>query len=46
MKEQMRQESACSDEAMNSHRELLQWVKEMERIVEMEKRQVRCERAQ
>ncbi|XP_035857201.1 coiled-coil domain-containing protein 150 isoform X2 [Sander lucioperca] len=39
MKEQMRQESARSDEAMISHSELLQRVEEMERVVEMERRQ-------
>ncbi|KAM7413644.1 hypothetical protein PAMA_020840 [Pampus argenteus] len=39
MKEQMRQESACSHEAMKSHGELLQRVKETERVVEMERRQ-------
>ncbi|XP_062274890.1 coiled-coil domain-containing protein 150 [Scomber scombrus] len=39
MKEQMRQESACSREAMKSHCELLQRVKEMERVMEMERRQ-------
>ncbi|XP_039633846.1 coiled-coil domain-containing protein 150 [Perca fluviatilis] len=39
MKEQMRQESARSDEAMVSHSELLQRVEEMERVVEMERRQ-------
>ncbi|XP_044209158.1 coiled-coil domain-containing protein 150 [Thunnus albacares] len=39
MKEQMRQESACSHEAMKSDGELLQRVKEMERVVEMERRQ-------
>uniref|UniRef100_A0A8C9X1S9 Coiled-coil domain containing 150 n=1 Tax=Sander lucioperca TaxID=283035 RepID=A0A8C9X1S9_SANLU len=45
MKEQMRQESARSDEAMISHSELLQRVEEMERVVEMERRQVHCKRA-
>ncbi|XP_053176768.1 coiled-coil domain-containing protein 150 isoform X2 [Scomber japonicus] len=39
MKEQMRQESACSHEAMKSHCELLQRVKEMEGVMEMERRQ-------
>ncbi|XP_041796637.1 coiled-coil domain-containing protein 150 [Chelmon rostratus] len=39
MKEQMRQESARSAEAMKSHSELLQQLEEMERVVEMERRQ-------
>ncbi|KAK2846850.1 hypothetical protein Q5P01_009849 [Channa striata] len=39
MKEQMMQESTCSAEAMKSHSRLLQRVQEMEREVEMERRQ-------
>ncbi|KAM9359143.1 LOW QUALITY PROTEIN: coiled-coil domain-containing protein 150 [Symphorus nematophorus] len=39
IKEQMRQESACSIEAMKSHSDLLQRLEEMERVVEMERRQ-------
>ncbi|XP_029923803.1 coiled-coil domain-containing protein 150 isoform X2 [Myripristis murdjan] len=39
MKEQMCQESACSFEAMKSHSELLLRVEEMEKAVEMERRQ-------
>ncbi|XP_032362987.1 coiled-coil domain-containing protein 150 [Etheostoma spectabile] len=39
MKEQMRQESARSDEAMISHRKLLQRVEEMEGVLVMERRQ-------
>ncbi|GAA6218800.1 coiled-coil domain-containing protein 150 isoform X1 [Lates japonicus] len=39
MREQMRQESTCSAEAMKSHSKLLQWVEEMERVVKMERRQ-------
>ncbi|XP_044057824.1 coiled-coil domain-containing protein 150 isoform X2 [Siniperca chuatsi] len=39
MKEQMRQESTRSVEAMKSHSELLQRVEEMERVMEMERRQ-------
>lgn len=41
----MRQESARSTEAMKSHSELLQQLEEMERVVEMERRQVHCKRA-
>ncbi|XP_018539559.1 coiled-coil domain-containing protein 150 isoform X2 [Lates calcarifer] len=39
MREQMRQESTCSAEAMKSHSKLLQCVEEMERVVKMERRQ-------
>ncbi|XP_071327921.1 coiled-coil domain-containing protein 150-like isoform X3 [Trachinotus anak] len=39
MKEQMKQESARSAEAMNSHSILLQQVEEMERVAEMKRRQ-------
>ncbi|KAI3354493.1 hypothetical protein L3Q82_019006 [Scortum barcoo] len=39
MKEQMRQESTRSAEAMKSHSQLLQQVEGMERVVEMERRQ-------
>lgn len=45
MKERMRQESTSSAEAVKSHSELLQQVKEMERVVEMERRQVHRKRA-
>lgn len=40
VKEKMRQEFTSSAEAMKSHSELLQEVKEMERVVETERRQV------
>lgn len=41
----MRQESTCSAEAMKSHSKLLQCVEEMERVVKMERRQVRLKTA-
>lgn len=45
MKEQMRQESSRFVEVMKSHSKLLERVEEMERVVEMERRQVHCKRA-
>ncbi|KAM4628410.1 coiled-coil domain-containing protein 150 [Polymixia lowei] len=45
MKEQMSQESAHSFEAMKSHSKLLQRVEEMERVVEMERRQAQLVQA-